>query len=411
MKFTADFHIHSKYSRATSKDMDLDHISEWAKLKGLDLMGTGDFTHPFWLAELKKKLKSDGEGLFDFGGIKFILTTEVCNIYHQDERLRKVHTMIFAPSFKAADKINLELGRLANLMSDGRPIFTFPVKKLAEIALTASSECLIIPCHAWTPWFSVFGALSGYNSLEECFGEYSRNIFAIETGLSSDPAMNWRLSKLDRVNLISNSDAHSPSKIGREANVFDTELSYKGVFDALKKKDPKRFLFTIEFFPEEGKYHFDGHRNCRVRLSPGETKSNNKKCPKCGRNVTVGVMSRVEELSDREEGFVPENAVPFKKLVPLQEIIAEVLDKGVDTASVRNEYLKTVNTLGSELFILLDAPLDFLQRSMPEKTVEGIKRVREGRINILPGYDGEYGTIKLFEEKERKTEKFQIALF
>ncbi|MCX5749628.1 MAG: endonuclease Q family protein [Candidatus Saganbacteria bacterium] len=410
MKFTADFHIHSKYSRATSKDMDLDHISKWAKLKGIDLMGTGDFTHPLWLAELKKKLRPDDGGLFDFNGTKFILTTEVCNIFHQNGKLRKVHTMIFAPSLKVVEKINLELGRLANLMSDGRPIFTFPVKKLAEIALTASPDCLVIPCHAWTPWFSIFGSMSGFDSIEECFEEYSRNIFAIETGLSSDPAMNWRLSGLDRLNLISNSDAHSPSKIGREANIFDTELTYKGVYDALKKKDPKKFLMTVEFFPEEGKYHYDGHRTCQVRLSPKETKSNNKKCPKCGRVVTVGVMNRIDELADREEGFVLENAIPFRSLIPLQEIIAEILDKGVDTISVKNEYMKMINTFGSELGILLDTPLDSLARLMPERTVEGVKRVREGKINILPGYDGEYGKISIFNGEAVK-KKVQMGLF
>lgn len=410
MKFVADFHIHSKYSRATSKDMDLEHIDESARLKGIDLIGTGDFTHPLWMAELRKKLKPDGTGLFDFVKTKFILTTEVCNIYHQGGKLRKVHTMIFAPSFEIADKINKELGKLSNLLSDGRPIFTISAKKLAEIVFSSSSECLLIPSHAWTPWFSIFGSNSGFDSIEECFEEYSRNIYAIETGLSSDPAMNWTVSALDKVSLISNSDAHSPSKIGREANVFDTEFSFKGIFDAIRTKDTSKFLSTIEFFPEEGKYHFDGHRNCEVYFSPEESIKNNKKCPKCGKNLTIGVMYRVKELADREYGFVPKNAVPFKKIIPLAEILSEVLEKGENTAAVKKEYVKLVSRFGSELKILLDVPLKEIAGYVPEKIIEGISRMREGRLNIIPGYDGEYGKIKLFDEPTSKKQE-QIGLF
>ena len=330
MKFAADFHIHSKFSMSTSKEMDIPHISEWSKWKGIDLVGTGDFTHPLWLAELKKLLADDGNGLFSYNGSKFMLTSEVCNIFRQGDRTRKVHSMIFAPSFAVVEKINAELGRLANLLSDGRPVLTIPAKKLAEIVFSASSDCMLVPCHIWTPWFSLFGANSGFDKMEECFGEYTRNIHAVETGLSSDPEMNWRLSALDKVALISNSDAHSPSKIGREANFFDTDMSYKSVTDAITEKDPKKFLFTWEFFPEEGKYHYDGHRACKVRMSPGETKKKRKKCPSCGKQVTVGVLNRIEELADREIGFRPENAIPFKKLVPLIEIIGEALDKSVD---------------------------------------------------------------------------------
>ena len=415
LKFIADFHIHSKFSRATSKDMDLEHISEWAKLKGVNLMGTGDFTHPLWNAELKKKLKSDGKGLFNFDGTKFILTTEVCNIYHHDGDLKKIHTMIICPSFEAADKINKELGKFADLMSDGRPIFTFSAKRIAEIVFSASSDCLLVPCHIWTPWFSLFGANSGFKSIRECFEEYTRNIFAVETGLSSDPEMNWRVSALDKVALISNSDAHSPSKIGREANVFDCELSYKGVTGAIKSKDKSKFLFTIEFFPEEGKYYYDGHRACKVCLSPKETKKNKKKCPKCGKPLTIGVLNRINKLADRKEGIIPPNAVPFKKLVPLVEIIGEVLDKAPDSATVKKEYVKMISAFGNEFAVLLDVPLETLSKYISEKFVEAIKRVREGKLNINPGYDGEYGKILIFKDSDNPhtiaAHQSQISLF
>lgn len=411
MKFTADFHIHSKYSRATSRDMDLDHIDESARLKGIDLIGTGDFTHPLWMAELKTKLKPDGNGFFDFGKTKFILTTEVCNIYHQAGKLRKVHTMIFVPSFQIADKINKELGKLANLLSDGRPIFTISAKKLAEIVFSASNECLLIPCHVWTPWFSIFGSNNGFDSIEQCFEEYSRNIFAIETGLSSDPSMNWMVSALDKVVLISNSDAHSPSRIGREANVFNAELTYKAVYDAIKAKDTNKIISTIEFFPEEGKYHFDGHRNCNVCLSPKETLKLKNLCPKCGKKLTIGVMNRIYELADRAEDFVPNNAAPFKKIVPLAEILSEVLDKGENSSAVKKEYIKLISAFGSELKILLDVPLKKLSSHVSEKITEGISRMREGKFNVSPGYDGEYGEIKLFDEPVKKEKREQIGLF
>jgi len=411
MKFAADFHIHSKYSRATSKDMDLDNISQWAKWKGVGVVGTGDFTHPLWFAELKKKLKSDGQGLFDHRGIKYMLTTEVCNIFHDKDKTRKVHTMIFAPSFEAAEKINRELGKLADLMSDGRPIFGLHAKKLAEIALSASNDCVLVPCHIWTPHFSLFGSNSGFDSIEECFGEYSRNIFAAETGLSSDPAMNWRVSALDKIALISNSDAHSPYKIGREANMFDTELSYKGMVSALKAKDPKRFLYTIEFFPEEGKYHYDGHRSCKVCSHPRDTKKKKAKCPQCGKSLTLGVLHRVEELADRDEGFKPYNPIPFKNLVPLIEIFAEAYDKSVDSASVRNDYIKAISSGGGEFDILLNRSTEDLSTFIPPIVVEGIERVRKGQISISPGYDGQYGEIKIFSKKDRAATSDQASLF
>ncbi len=409
MRIIADLHIHSKYSRATSKEMEIEALAKWAELKGIDLLATADFTHPTYFAELKKNLEPEGNGLFVLkkdksasGGknVHFILSTEVNNIYHQGGRLRKIHNVIFAPSFEIVEKINKCLSPLGKLHSDGRPTFTFPAKDLIKMILGISDECLFVPAHAWTPWFSLFGANSGFDSIEECFGEYSKYIYAIETGLSSDPRMNWRLSRLDNITLISNSDAHSPLKLGREANVFDCELSYDEIIKAIKNKDKKRFLFTIEFFPEEGKYHFDGHRNCGVLSSPSETKKNKGLCPVCHRKLTVGVLNRVEQLADRPEGFVPDNAIPYKNLIPLMEIIAEALGQGTETKGVENEYKRMIQAFGSEFKILLDLPAEELSKNASPKIVEGIKRVREGNLNIIPGYDGVYGKISIFGEEE-----------
>ena len=412
MRFIADLHIHSKYSRATSKDMDLDHIAEWAKIKGIDLVGAGDFTHPLWIEELKDKLKQGPGGLYEYNGVKFMLTAEVSNMYSKNNKGRRIHTVIFAPDFDAVEKINKKLGHCGNIHSDGRPIFGFDVKDIVKICLDVTDDCLLIPAHAWTPWFSVFGSNSGFDSVEECFEEEAGNIYALETGLSSDPAMNWRWSALDRYNLISNSDAHSPSKLGREANVFDTELSYKAIIETLKKKDRKRFLSTIEFFPEEGKYHFDGHRNCNVRFSPPETKAHNSRCPKCGRQLTVGVMNRVDELADRPQGFTPPDAVPFKNSVPLAEIIAEAKQKGPETQGVMEEYRKAIGYFGNEFKILFDVSEKELTSRLNEKTVEAIMRVRKGELIIEPGYDGVYGTVKIFKEEELKQQSAkQLELF
>ncbi|MFH1868907.1 MAG: endonuclease Q family protein [Candidatus Omnitrophota bacterium] len=406
MKFIADLHIHSKYSRATSKNMDLDHIAEWAKLKGIGLVGTGDFTHPLWFEELKKKLKQDSNGLYEHKGVKFIPTAEVSNMYSKDGSGRRIHTVIMAPNLDVVEKINKEFGRRGNVASDGRPIFGFDVRDIVKICLDVSEDCLIVPAHVWTPWFSVFGSKSGFDSIEECFEEEAENIYALETGLSSDPAMNWRLSALDKYNLISNSDAHSPIKLGREVNVFDTELSYKGVIGLLKKKDNNKFLFTVEFFPEEGKYHYDGHRSCSIRFSPTETKSHNSLCPKCGKELTVGVMNRVDELADRAEGFKPKGAVPFKSLVPLVEIIAEAKQRGPSTKGVLEEYKNAIANFGSEFNILLDASEDELSSNLPEKTARAIIKTRKGELVVAPGYDGVFGTVKIFTEEEHQ----QMAL-
>jgi len=416
MRFIADFHLHSKYSRATSKDMEVEKLARWAKKKGIALLGTGDFTHPTYFAELQAKLVPSGNGLFQLRkgdeGVRFILTTEVSNIYSQKGKVRRIHNLIFAPSFEVVEKINSKMGNLGKLSSDGRPIFGFATKELVKIILDVSEDCLIVPAHAWTPWFSIFGANSGFDSIEECFEEMSPHIRAIETGLSSDPEMNWRLSALDEITLISNSDAHSPNRLGREANCFDGDLHYQEVVDILRKKDRRKFLFTIEFFPEEGKYHYDGHRQCGVIFSPAETRSHQHLCPECQKKLTIGVMHRVEELSDRQEGFIPKHAVPSIHLIPLEEIIAGGLGVRVGTKAVDAEYDRLIERGGSEFHILLDATPDELASFVPPKVQEGIIRMRQGKVSIVPGHDGVYGKINLFpEQKETGQSKEQLKLF
>jgi len=425
MEFIADFHIHSKYSRATSSQMDLGQLDKSAKIKGVKVLGTGDFTHPEWFNNLKEKLdpaepglyylkpQTLGEGLNLKSGEKtrFILTAEISCIYSKGGRVRKIHILIFAPNFEIVEKINTQLSWIGNLKADGRPMLGLEAKELAKIVLNICEDCLIVPAHAWTPWFSIFGSRSGFDSIEECFEDYSKYIYSLETGLSSDPPMNWRLSSLDKITLISCSDAHSPAKIGREANVFDTELSYNGIIEAIKKKDPQKFLYTIEFFPEEGKYHYDGHRNCGISCSPTETKKYNGICPVCGRPLTVGVLNRVEQLADRPEGFKPENAIPYKSLIPLEEIIAEALGLGVGTKEVEKEYLSLIKRFGSEFNVLLNVSLSDLKLATLPEVAEGISRVREGKVRVEPGYDGVYGKIKIFSEEEKKEVSGQKSLF
>ena len=407
MKFIADFHLHSKYSRATSKDMVLESLDKWAKIKGLKVLGTGDFTHPEWFKSLKEKLTPVELGLFKIkngdDATRFILTSEISCIYSKQNRVRKIHIIIFAPSFEVVDKINAHLGWIGNLKSDGRPILGLDAKELAKIVLGISKDCLIIPAHAWTPWFSIFGSRSGFDSIEECFEEYAKYIYSIETGLSSDPAMNWRLSALDKITLISNSDAHSPQKIGREANVFDTEVSYQAITKAIKEKNSKEFLYTIEFFPEEGKYHHDGHRLCGISLSPQESKKYNNICPTCGKPLTIGVMNRVDVLADRQAGFSPEGAIPFKRLIPLNEIVAESLGMTVSAGRVNDEYKNLIKKLGNEFNILLDASRGNLESATLPEIAEAIIRVREGRVFIEPGYDGVFGKIRIFSQGEQKS--------
>jgi uncharacterized protein (TIGR00375 family) len=400
MKIIADLHIHSKYSRATSPNMDLEELNKWAQIKGVNVLGTGDFTHPLWFLNLQKKLKSAEPGLFQLkksnSPIRFLLTSEISCIYKKLGKVRKVHIIIFAPSFEAVKKINKKLGEVGNLKSDGRPILGLDAKELLKIVLDIDKNCLVVPAHLWTPWFSLFGSKSGFDSIEECFDEYSKYIYAVETGLCSSPAMNWRVFSLDKIALISNSDCHSASKIGREANVFDTELNYFKIIETIKNKNPKEFLYTIEFFPEQGKYHFDGHRNCKISFSPSQSKKNNNICSVCKKFLTIGVLNRVEELADRPEGFMPKNAVPYKSLIPLQEIIASSINKTVLAKDVNIYYEKLTKNLGTEFNILLDNQRKEIEKfSLPE-IAQGILRVRDGRVNIEPGYDGVYGKIKIF---------------
>lgn len=419
--FFADLHIHSKFSRATSKEMNLETIEQWAQIKGIKVIGTGDFTHPEWLKEIGEKLTEEGNGLLRLKekyklqipescreDVFFILSSEISCIYQKNGKLRKIHLLILSPSLKDVTKINHALSLIGSLISDGRPILGIDGKELMKIIMDISSDSLIIPAHAWTPHFSVFGSQSGFDSIEECFEELSPYIYAIETGLSSDPRMNWRLSKLDSITLISNSDAHSPSKIGREANIFDTELSFEGITEAIKTK--KGFLGTVEFFPEEGKYHYDGHRVCGVRLSPKETIKRNYLCPLCGKRVTVGVMHRVEVLADRQEGFKPPQAIPYKSIIPLQEIMAEINNTSVQSKTLSNLYFKAINNLGSEYDILLNKKLTDIEK-FNETLAEAIERVREGKITVEPGYDGEYGKIKVFGKPSPKNNKGQKLLF
>jgi len=415
MKFIADFHLHSKYSRATSSHMDLENLDKWAKIKGIKVLGTGDFTHPEWFKNLKEKLEPAEAGLFKLkdadSQTRFILTSEISCIYSKKNRVRKIHIIIFAPSFEMVEKINTHLGWIGNLKADGRPILGLDAKELAKIVLNISQDCLIVPAHIWTPFFSIFGSRSGFDSIEECFEDYSKYIYAGETGLSSSPDMNWRLSALDKITLISNSDAHSPAKLGREANVFDTELNYQSIIETIKSKNPQKFLYTIEFFPEEGKYHYDGHRMCGISLSRAESKKYNNICPNCGRPLTIGVLNRVDSLADRPEGFKPENAIPFKSLVPLEEIIADVVGQGVGTIEVEKEYKNLIEKFGNEFSVLIDVPRQELEAVTLPEIAEGIIRVREKKVFIEPGYDGVYGKIRIFSKGEQKTLSRQGTLF
>jgi len=403
MRVVADLHLHSKYARATSPRMNLEGMAEGAKLKGLDVLATADFTHPLWFAELKKKLKAgeDGSGLYNYNGVKFVVGTEVSNIFSVNKIVKKIHLMLLTPSLEIAEQINDALGKKGNLKADGRPIFGMSAIEMTEIVMGFSRENVVIPAHAWTPWFSIFGSMSGFDSVEECFGDQTKHIFALETGLSSDPAMNWRLSKLDKYALVSNSDAHSPQKMGREANVFDLkEANYSEMMKAIREKDAKKFLHTIEFFPEEGKYHYDGHRLCNVCLSPRESIKLNNMCPNCKKRLTIGVMHRVEALADRKEGEKPANAIPFKSIVPLPELIAAATQRTVASKKVWELYEQLVPKLGNEFAVLLDIPMAKIANATIEPVASAIRRMREGRVNMKPGYDGVFGTIVLDECEE-----------
>ncbi|MBL7205965.1 MAG: DNA helicase UvrD [Candidatus Aenigmarchaeota archaeon] len=392
MKIISDLHIHSRFSRACSKAINIPNLEKYAKIKGINLLGTGDFTHPLWIKELKENLKTEDGILKTESGFPFLLSTELANIYSQDGKGRRVHIVMLAPDFETVDQINEELLKHGRLDYDGRPIFGFSCVELVDMMMSINKDIEIIPAHIWTPWFSIFGSKSGFDTLEECFKEKTKHIHALETGLSSDPAMNWRLSQLDKYSLVSFSDLHSfwPWRMGREATVFDTELNYKSILNALRTKEG--LVETIEVDPSYGKYHFDGHRNCNVCLEPKESQKLHNNCPKCGRQLTIGVLNRVEELADREEGFKPEGAKPFKSLIPLSEIISSVLKiNQLYSKKIWDVYNTLTNKFGSELNILTDVSFNDLREIVDEKIADAIIKIREGRVKIQPGYDGVYG--------------------
>ena len=416
MLYYTDLHIHSKYSRATSKSCNLEELAVWAKKKGLSLISTGDFTHPAWFNEIKEKLVPAGEGVYRLrpdiekalslgeNPVRFLLSVEISTIYKKGDKTRKVHHVVFCPSIETAHIFREKLDALGNIKSDGRPILGLDSRNLLETVLESGEGSFIIPAHIWTPWFSVLGSKSGFDSIEECYDDLSEHIFAVETGLSSDPQMNWHVSKLDKYRLVSNSDAHSPSKLAREATVFDHNPDYYSLMHALKTGEG--YVGTVEFFPEEGKYHEDGHRKCNICLSPEDTKKLNGICPVCGKPVTIGVSYRVNELSDRKEIITPPStAGEVFSLVPLQEIVSEIMQVGPQSKSAVCEYERLVHRFGSELAILQDIPTDEISKAST-LLGEGISRLRQGKVIKHAGYDGEYGVIKLFEDDELVKKNF-----
>jgi len=395
-----DFHIHSRFSRATSGQMEVEALSYWARRKGIGLMGTGDFTHPEYFRELKDKLEPDETGFYrvrrNDNGTLFVPTVEISNMYKQGGKGRRVHTLLIARSLESAGEINRALASRGNVASDGRPIFGFSVRHLAKLVREIDPETLVVPAHIWTPWFSVLGERSGFDTLAECFEEELEYVAAVETGLSSDPEMNWRLSQLDRFAIISNSDAHSPAKIGRECNAFRAPLTWRDLRETLLTRDRERFRFTVEFFPEEGKYHWPGHRACGVAAAPEQYRAWQGKCPVCGKLLTGGVASRVEMLADRPEGFVPTHAVPSVHLVPLEELVAEALGQNPGTKAVTALWDRLLAEGGSEMNVLLFLPAEGLRELAGERVAEAVLRMRRGEVHMEPGHDGVYGTLRIF---------------
>jgi DNA helicase-2/ATP-dependent DNA helicase PcrA len=424
--FYADLHIHSKYSRACSKDCDLEHLAWWAGRKGVSVVGTGDFTHPAWMEELRENLVPAEPGLFRLRPdlerrvsrtlppactrpVRFLLSVEISTIYKKGERTRKVHHLLYAPSFDAAERITAALAKIGNLASDGRPILGLDSRHLLEITLQSDPGSYLIPAHVWTPWFSVLGSKSGFDAVADCYDDLADHIFAVETGLSSDPLMNWRVPSLDGYRLVSNSDAHSPPALGREASMFSVDMDYYALRAALETGEG--YSGSVEFFPEEGKYHLDGHRKCGVRLEPDETRAYDGRCPSCGRPLTVGVLSRVDELAAHPEGRRPEGAVDFRNLIPLPEIVSEIRGVGPRSKSVLGHVAELVSSLGPELAILDDVPLDDVRRAGGDLLAEAIGRLRRGTVIRDAGYDGEYGVIRLFEPGELRREgKMAVGL-
>ena len=410
MKMIGDLHIHSRFSMATSREGTPENLDFWARKKGISLIGTGDFTHPVWRKELRERLVPEKNGLyrlreeyvkeesrkFPGEGTRFVVSGEISSIYKKNGKTRKVHNVILLPSLEAADTMAQRLEKIGNIHSDGRPILGLDSHDLLEMMLDVCPDGILIPAHIWTPHFSVLGAKSGFDSVEECFEELTPYVHALETGLSSDPAMNWRISKLDRYQLVSNSDAHSPSKLGREANLLDIDCSYEGLYQAIQTG--KGLEGTVEFFPEEGKYHFDGHRKCGVSLSPVEAERLGGICPVCGKKLTMGVDHRVEQLADREEGFVKKDGKKYESLVPLPEVVAACMGYSTASKKVQGCFEQMMQTLGTEFDILRNVPAEDIKSCAGERIAEGIENVRTGNVKRIPGYDGEYGKIQLFDE-------------
>jgi len=426
-EYIADLHIHSPYSRATSRESTLAGLSAWAQIKGIDIVGSGDFTHPGWFALLQELLEPAEPGLFRLKSraalpsplpgltappqtVRFLLSAEVSCIYKRHGAVRKVHNLLYLPDFAAAARVNRRLAAIGNINADGRPILGLDSRNLLEIMLEEAPEGFLVPAHIWTPWFSLFGSRSGFDSLEECFGDLTPHIFALETGLSSDPAMNRLISGLDRCALISNSDCHSPGKLGREANLFATGFDFFSLREALRGNSRHSFRGTVEFFPEEGKYHADGHSDCQVCLDPLETRRLGGSCPVCRKPLTVGVQHRVMDLADRAEPLFPDNAPQVFSLIPLQEILGELLDCGPLTKGVQRHYAKAIAIFGSEFELLLQTPIAEIERHAP-LLAEAVGRIRSGKVSRQPGYDGRYGIIRAFAPGELGKAKGRAALF
>lgn len=423
MKGIADLHIHSRYSRATSKQGTPEYLNLWARKKGISIVGTGDFTHPEWRKELEEKLVPAEDGFYclkedsvleesrEYEGEapRFVLSGEISSIYKKNGKVRKVHNVILLPGLEDAEKLSKKLETIGNIHSDGRPILGLDSHDLLEIMLEICPDGILIPAHIWTPHFSLFGAFSGFDTMEECFEDLTPYIHAVETGLSSDPPMNWRFSALDRFQLISNSDAHSPAKLGREANLLDIEMSYQGLYKAIQEGEGLEG--TIEFFPEEGKYHFDGHRKCHLCLTPKEAEAYGGICPVCGKKITIGVDHRVMQLSDREDGEARKNKKPYENLVPLPEVIAASTGKSSGSKRVQEQYENMLKKLGSEFDILRKIPVEEIRKEEGYLVSEGIRRLRTGQVKKSPGFDGEYGTISLFDPEEIENPNGQMSFF
>lgn len=411
MRYIVDWHIHSKYSRACSKDLELPNIAKWCERKGVSAVATGDWTHPGWIAHIKEHLQEENQGIYklkdDSSSTRFFLGTEVSQIYKRGDRSRRIHNLIFSPSIETCEKVNKHLDDKGfNLKSDGRPIMGIDSEELYKRLKDIDDRIIVIPAHAWTPWYAIFGSKSGFDSIEECFGEMTPYIYAIETGLSSDPLMNWQLSGLDDIVLISNSDAHSCRKLGREANVFELEpedVTYDEFVRILKEKDTNKFKYTIEFHPEEGKYHFDGCSNCKFSCHPKESKKHDNRCPECKKLMTLGVHHRVDALSDREAEEVKSRKIPFKYIVPLDEIIAESYNvKSTSSKKVQAEYMTLTDKVADEFTLLLDTPIEEITKVAHNPNIpEAIKRMRADQLKVNPGYDGIFGTVKIFGEDDR----------